>query len=163
LETRTGSDILAECLPESLEYLRILGYKQGVAEEWDLQVQGLINHVKSGLSNLKELTGVEELIPSAEHMGYDSDLEDPLNVWRKLDTWWSDSESEQGGWEHKLILLVPECLVRHRAVRNEEPRPYINEHRLIVYKKGDSMSFKPMYSLSHLVNPIIPNNPQNST
>ncbi|KAJ5096992.1 hypothetical protein N7456_007713 [Penicillium angulare] len=57
---------LADALPESLEYLCIRGYERGLCERWDEQIDALKNLYESGLSNIKEITGIDEMIPNAE-------------------------------------------------------------------------------------------------
>jgi hypothetical protein len=55
-------------VPPNLSHLCIRGYKKGLNREHDVQIQVLKSHYDSGLLNLKELTGIDELIPNAEHV-----------------------------------------------------------------------------------------------
>ncbi|KAJ5319904.1 hypothetical protein PENANT_c075G02328 [Penicillium antarcticum] len=61
--------IVADCLPESLEYLCIRGYEKGVSEELDRQVDALMAYYESGSSNLKEIKGLVETIPNSDTVG----------------------------------------------------------------------------------------------
>lgn len=70
--SRRGPIMLVDCLPENLENLCIRGYQRGLNDNWDAQVDALLAHYKSGKSNLKSLTGIEELIPNAV------DLKEPI-------------------------------------------------------------------------------------
>jgi hypothetical protein len=60
--------MLVDCLPDSLEYLCIRGYEKGENEEFDRQVDALMAHYESGLSNLKEIKGIMETIPNSENV-----------------------------------------------------------------------------------------------
>ncbi|KAJ5822563.1 hypothetical protein N7447_004903 [Penicillium robsamsonii] len=80
---------LVECLPVGLEYLCVRGYQKGENEEHDEQMDALMLFYKSGSSQLKEIKGIDEVIPNAqevqnpdnnahllwslEDMGYESD------------------------------------------------------------------------------------------
>ncbi|CAI7601843.1 unnamed protein product [Penicillium glandicola] len=80
---------LVYCLPVGLEYLCVRGYQRGENEEHDKQMDSLRAFYKSGSSQLKEVNGIDELIPngetvrhpdnddhllwSLEEMGYESD------------------------------------------------------------------------------------------
>ncbi|KAJ5375685.1 hypothetical protein N7517_007691 [Penicillium concentricum] len=80
---------LVECLPVGLEYLCVRGYQKGENEEHDEQMDALMLFYKSGSSQLKEIEGINEVIPNAqevqdpdnnahllwslEEMGYESD------------------------------------------------------------------------------------------
>lgn len=57
---------LAECLPDSLEYLCVRGYERGVNSEHDEQMDALMALYRSGSSNLKEVRGIEKLIPHSD-------------------------------------------------------------------------------------------------
>ncbi|GLI77788.1 hypothetical protein PoHVEF18_006082 [Penicillium ochrochloron] len=70
--SRGGPIMFVDCLPENLENLCIRGYQRGLNENWDAQVDALLAHYKSGKSNLKSLTGIEEMIPNAV------DLKEPI-------------------------------------------------------------------------------------
>lgn len=65
--------LLPEALPESLEYLCIRGYEKGKCKKWDAHIDALVASVVSGSSGIKEITGIEEIIPNSE------DVEDPDN------------------------------------------------------------------------------------
>ncbi|KAJ5357165.1 hypothetical protein N7541_004323 [Penicillium brevicompactum] len=84
-------EILADCLPDSLEYLCIRGYEKGQSQDHDEQMDGLMNFWKSGQSQLKEIQGIEETIPNASHVS-DPDGDDHL-LW-PFDKG-SDSEDEE--------------------------------------------------------------------
>jgi hypothetical protein len=60
--------LVADCLPESLEYLCIKGYEKGENEEFDRQADALMALYESGSSNLKSLKGITEKIPNAENV-----------------------------------------------------------------------------------------------
>ncbi|KAJ5291818.1 hypothetical protein N7478_001069 [Penicillium angulare] len=57
---------LADVLPESLEHLCIRGYERGLSVRWDEQIDALKDSCESGLSNIKIVSGIEEMIPNAE-------------------------------------------------------------------------------------------------
>ena len=59
---------VADCLPNSLEYLCVRGYEKGENKEHDEQMNALMALYKSGMSQLKELKGIEETIPNADHV-----------------------------------------------------------------------------------------------
>jgi hypothetical protein len=52
----------AYCLPTNRTHLCIRGYKKGLDREHYIKMQVLKSHYDSGLLNLKELTGIDELI-----------------------------------------------------------------------------------------------------
>ncbi|KAJ5808006.1 hypothetical protein N7474_009275 [Penicillium riverlandense] len=60
--------MLADCLPDNLEYLCIRGYQRGEIEKCDAQIDALMAAYKSGLTGLKEIRGVEEMIRYAENV-----------------------------------------------------------------------------------------------
>ncbi|KAL2823567.1 hypothetical protein BDW59DRAFT_180599 [Aspergillus cavernicola] len=60
----SSNTLLVDCLPPSLEYLCIRGYRKG-APSWDTQIDALMESIRQGASRLKEIEGVEELIPHA--------------------------------------------------------------------------------------------------
>ncbi|CAI7565773.1 unnamed protein product [Penicillium viridicatum] len=68
---------LVDCLPNELEYLCVRGYQKGESEEHDQQMGVLMDFYKSGSSQLKELKGIDELIPNAEVV-HDPDNDDHL-------------------------------------------------------------------------------------
>ncbi|KGO73222.1 hypothetical protein PITC_003100 [Penicillium italicum] len=68
---------LVDCLPVGLEYLCVRGYQKGENEGHDEQMDALMTFYKSGSSQLKEVKGVDELIPNAE-MVKDPDNNDHL-------------------------------------------------------------------------------------
>ncbi|KOS48628.1 hypothetical protein ACN38_g323 [Penicillium nordicum] len=68
---------LVACLPNGLEYLCVRGYQKGESEEHDQQMDALITFYKSGSSQLRELKGIDELIPNAEVV-HDPDNDDHL-------------------------------------------------------------------------------------
>ncbi|KAJ5753480.1 uncharacterized protein N7511_007633 [Penicillium nucicola] len=70
--------MVADCLPNSLEYLCIRGYEKGENKELDTQVERLISHYKSGSSNLKEIKGLMEAIPNSDTVHSPDDNEDLL-------------------------------------------------------------------------------------
>ncbi|KAJ5364792.1 uncharacterized protein N7496_010505 [Penicillium cataractarum] len=70
--------MLRDGLPKSLEYLCIRGYERGHCEKWDAQIDALMAFYKSGLSNIKEIKGVEETIPNARNVERPDDEEDSL-------------------------------------------------------------------------------------
>lgn len=63
--------LLPEALPESLEYLCIRGYEKGKCKKWDAHIDALVASFVSGSSGIKEITGIEEIIPNSE------DVDDP--------------------------------------------------------------------------------------
>jgi hypothetical protein len=65
---KSETPMLVDCLPDSLEYLCIRGYEKGENEEFDRQVDALMAHFTSGLSNLKEVKGIMETIPNSENV-----------------------------------------------------------------------------------------------
>lgn len=64
--------MLTDCLLGNLEYLCIRGYEKGLNDSWDTQMEALLAYYKSGNSNLKDLTGIEQTIPNSE------DLKEPI-------------------------------------------------------------------------------------
>ncbi|KAJ5701387.1 hypothetical protein N7488_008935 [Penicillium malachiteum] len=70
--------MLPDALPENLEYLCIRGYEKGQCEKWDTQIDALMTFYKSGLSNIKDITGVEGTIPNARDVERPDDEEDSL-------------------------------------------------------------------------------------
>jgi hypothetical protein len=70
--------LLPEVLPESLEYLCIRGYEKGKCKKWDVHIDALVVSFVSGLSGLKEITGIEEIIPNSEDVDDPDDNEDLL-------------------------------------------------------------------------------------
>ncbi|CAG7917776.1 unnamed protein product [Penicillium olsonii] len=60
--------IVADCLPNTLEYLCVRGYEKGASEEDDEQMDALMTFYKSGQSSLKELLGIEETVPHASYV-----------------------------------------------------------------------------------------------
>ncbi|EKV12331.1 hypothetical protein PDIG_44590 [Penicillium digitatum PHI26] len=74
---KRGELALVDCLPVGLEYLCIRGYQKGEKEEHDRQMDALMKFCKSGSSQLKEIKGIDELIPNAESVK-DPDNDDHL-------------------------------------------------------------------------------------
>lgn len=70
--------MLPDGLPKSLEYLCIRGYERGQCEKWDAQIDALVAFYKSGLSKIKEITGIETTIPNARDVKRPDDNEDSL-------------------------------------------------------------------------------------
>ncbi|KAJ6150405.1 hypothetical protein N7471_001604 [Penicillium samsonianum] len=68
---------LVDCLPVGLEYLCVRGYEKGENKEHDEQMDALMAFYKSGSSQLKEVKGIDELIPNAEVV-HDPDNDDHL-------------------------------------------------------------------------------------
>lgn len=58
--------LLPDVLPESLEYLCIRGYEKGKCKVWDTHIDALVASFVSGSSGIKEITGIEEMIPNSE-------------------------------------------------------------------------------------------------
>lgn len=58
--------MLADSLPDSLEYLCIRGYHRGKNPDHDAQIDALMDRFKSGSLSLKEVRGVDGMIPNAE-------------------------------------------------------------------------------------------------
>lgn len=63
-DAKRASVMLMDCLPDSLEYLSIRGYKKGANEAHDTQVAALMARFESGSLRLKEIKGVDEIIPN---------------------------------------------------------------------------------------------------
>jgi hypothetical protein len=75
--------ILPEALPRSLEYLCIRGYERGICKVWDEHIDVLMGAFNSGsFGILKEIKGIEEIIPHAEDVEY-TDI-DTADLWRPL-------------------------------------------------------------------------------
>ncbi|KAJ5645452.1 hypothetical protein N7507_011463 [Penicillium longicatenatum] len=70
--------LLPEALPESLEYLCIRGYEKGKCKTWDAHIDALVASFISGSSGIKEITGIEEIIPNSEDVEDPDDNEDLL-------------------------------------------------------------------------------------
>jgi hypothetical protein len=70
--------LLPEALPESLEYLCIRGYEKGKCKKWDAHIDALAASFASGSSGIKEITGIEELIPNSEDVDEPDNHEDLL-------------------------------------------------------------------------------------
>ncbi|KAJ5201429.1 uncharacterized protein N7498_006092 [Penicillium cinerascens] len=62
--------MLVDCLPPSLEYLCIRGYLRGEMEEHDFQIDALMKAFNAGSLYLKEINGVEGMIPDAREVGH---------------------------------------------------------------------------------------------
>ncbi|KAJ6030717.1 uncharacterized protein N7446_000219 [Penicillium canescens] len=73
-----ATPMLVDCLPDSLEYLCIRGYEKGESEEFDRQVDALMASYESGSSNLKEIKGIMEMIPSSANVDNPDDDYDLL-------------------------------------------------------------------------------------
>jgi hypothetical protein len=58
--------LLPDVLPESLQYLCIRGYEKGKCKVWDTHIDALVASFVSGSSGIKEITGIEEMIPNSE-------------------------------------------------------------------------------------------------
>ncbi|KAJ5123937.1 uncharacterized protein N7515_007762 [Penicillium bovifimosum] len=85
---------LIDCLPDSLEYLCVRGYRKGVNRKHDKDMKKLLAHLKrkkSGSSSLKEIKGIEETIPVVHDPNHHD--EDPL-IWALEPLNDSDSGSE---------------------------------------------------------------------
>jgi hypothetical protein len=67
-DKKRASVRLWDCLPESLEYLSIRGYKKGANEAHDKEVAALMARFESGSLGLKEIEGVDEIIPNGCHV-----------------------------------------------------------------------------------------------
>lgn len=64
---------LANGLPQTLEYLTIRGYERGEVPRHDAQIDSLMSAYNSGSLGLKEVRGVDTMIPFAEHHDIDGD------------------------------------------------------------------------------------------
>jgi hypothetical protein len=60
--------MLLESLPDSLEYICIRGYQKGANKFWDEQVEEVIARFNSGHTALKEIRGVNEMVPNAKNV-----------------------------------------------------------------------------------------------
>lgn len=67
-DAKRASVRLMDCLPDSLEYLSIRGYKKGANEAHDKEVAALMARFDSGSLRLKEIKGVDEIIPNGCHV-----------------------------------------------------------------------------------------------
>lgn len=67
-DAKRASVRLVDCLPDSLEYLSIRGYKKGANEAHDKEVAALMARFDSGSLRLKEIKGVDEIIPNGCHV-----------------------------------------------------------------------------------------------
>jgi hypothetical protein len=86
---------VADCLPDSLEYLCVRGYEKGAGERGkflDEQMNALMAFYKSGKSQLKELKGIEETVPNSDHV--DNPDQDEHLLWSFKED--SDEESDEG-------------------------------------------------------------------
>ncbi|EAW19873.1 uncharacterized protein NFIA_094930 [Aspergillus fischeri NRRL 181] len=88
-EDENKSVSLVKYLPPNLEYLCIKGYEKGRRKHNDAQIDALKALVESGSTSLKEIYGVDELIPNAEDIEFPNNYPDLL--W-KLSNGWSDEE-----------------------------------------------------------------------
>ncbi|CAG7937044.1 unnamed protein product [Penicillium nalgiovense] len=70
--------LLPGALPDSLEYLCIRGYEKGKCEVWDTHIDALVSAIDSGLLGIKEITGIEEVIPNAQDLDDTGNNEDLL-------------------------------------------------------------------------------------
>ena len=77
---------LIDCLPPSLEFLCLRGYREG-NEHHTSMVSELMEKKAKRLPNLKEVQGVGEFISSAESEVDPDDLE---RIWKETDVWASD-------------------------------------------------------------------------
>jgi hypothetical protein len=88
VRTKRANSMLVDSLPDSLEYLCIRGYQKGRNTFWDEQVEELVTRFESGHTALKELKGVNEMIPNAEVVE-DTDKNDHL-LWSLEDIGYED-------------------------------------------------------------------------
>ncbi|KAJ5190596.1 uncharacterized protein N7498_009581 [Penicillium cinerascens] len=63
-DAKRASVMLTDGMPDSLEYLSIRGFEKGANEAHDMQVAGLMARFESGSLRLKEIKGVDEIIPN---------------------------------------------------------------------------------------------------
>lgn len=63
-DTKSANVMLMDCLPDSLEYLSIRGYEKGANEAHDTEVAALMARFESGSLRLKEIKGVDKIIPN---------------------------------------------------------------------------------------------------
>ena len=75
---------LVDCLPESLEYLCIRGYKRGRNPDVDAQVDRMLAAKETGALNLKEIEGIEKCIPNALHVRDRNNID---KLWKLEKNW----------------------------------------------------------------------------
>lgn len=85
---------LVDCLPDSLEYLCIRGYRRGRNKKHDARLDRLLKAQKAGTSKLKGIEGIGKYIRQGKHARYlDPDDHDPVSLW-KLPKPRSEGDSE---------------------------------------------------------------------
>jgi hypothetical protein len=87
-DAKRSSVMLVDSLPDSLESLTIRGYQKGVNQEHDTQVAALMTRFESGSMRLKEIQGVEELIPNGEDV--ENPDEDEHLLWSLIELGYSE-------------------------------------------------------------------------
>ncbi|OJK03926.1 hypothetical protein ASPACDRAFT_75446 [Aspergillus aculeatus ATCC 16872] len=81
---------LVDQLPPNLEYLLIRGYERGLRKDHDEHIDGLLSLKESESSKLREIRGVDELIPHAEDVDEPDDESAALWEWEEEE--WSEDE-----------------------------------------------------------------------
>ncbi|PWY89216.1 hypothetical protein BO70DRAFT_359501 [Aspergillus heteromorphus CBS 117.55] len=91
--------MLVDRLPENLEYLCIRGYEKGANPEHDNQIDALMELVQMGSSKLKQVEGVDQLIPHGEDV--DNPDNNPHLLWdpegSRSESDLDESETEDSG------------------------------------------------------------------
>lgn len=87
-DAKRSSVRLMDCLPESLEYLSIRGYKKGENEAHDEEVAALVARFESGSLGLKKIEGVDEIILNGNHV--ENPDEDGHLLWSLEEMGYSD-------------------------------------------------------------------------
>lgn len=87
-DAKRASVRLVDRLPDSLEYLSIRGYEKGANEVHDKEVAALMVQFDSGSLRLKEIKGVDEIIPNGCHVE-NPDQDDHL-LWSLEEVGYSD-------------------------------------------------------------------------
>ncbi|RAH51422.1 uncharacterized protein BO95DRAFT_350015 [Aspergillus brunneoviolaceus CBS 621.78] len=91
VDSARSSDFkLADHLPPNLEYLLIRGYERGLRKDHDEHIDGLLSLKESEGSKLREIRGIDELIPHAEDVDEPDDESAALWEWEEEE--WSEDE-----------------------------------------------------------------------
>lgn len=82
--------VLADSLPPTLESLTIIGYEKGIREDFDKVIEQFMIDKDAKLPNLKQITGIEEMIERASTVQHPDDESELL--WEPEEEDWSEYE-----------------------------------------------------------------------
>jgi hypothetical protein len=94
-----------DCLPDSLEYLSIRGYKKGANEAHDKEVAALMARFESGSLKLKEIKGLMRLFRMVAMLKIRMTMTIYCGLWRRWDILTTNNISIKGLNLNKLLRL----------------------------------------------------------